>query len=155
MSAHRLRHAVTPTILAIAFCLGASAGPALAVGCHGVGCNGKSPIALGCSADAVSINHVVFDDHASGGTFGHQVVTLRYSRHCNASWARVNASAGGTVHVTTSTAYMGGFKASTKRTRSGPGSTYSNMRAGSSIQSCGTTNFNNGAVVHTDCASAG
>ena len=110
---------------------------------------------MGCSADATSINHVTNEDHASGGTFGRQVVTLRYSRRCNASWSRVNATAGGTAAVTTSAAWMGGYKASTKRTRSGPGSVYSNMRAGSSIVTCGRSSYNTGAVVMTHCTSAG
>ena len=131
------------------------ASSASAVGCHGAGCNGKSPVAMGCAADAMSINHVTTEDHASGGTFGRQVVTLRYSRHCNASWSRVTATAGGTATVTVSNAYMGGYKASTKRTRSGPGTTYSNMRAGSAIESCGRSTFSNGAVVMTHCATAG
>lgn len=126
-----------------------------AVGCRGSGCNGKSPVTMGCAADAVSINRVVDEDRASGGTFGRQVVTLRYSRRCNASWARVTASAGGTARVTRTTAYMGGYKATTKRVLNGAGSTYSNMRAGSAINACGKTSFNNGAVVKTNCATAG
>jgi Protein of unknown function (DUF2690) len=129
--------------------------PASAASCRGSSCNGKSPITMGCVADAVNINQVVDQDNASGGTFGRQVVTLRYSRKCNASWARVTASAGGTARVTSSVAYMGGYKPSTKRTRNGPGSTYSNMRAGSAISSCGKSSFNNGAVVKTHCATAG
>ena len=131
------------------------AGAASAAGCRGSGCNGKSPVTMGCAADAVSINRVVDEDRASGGTFGRQVVTLRYSRRCNASWARVTSSAGGTAAVTSATAYMGGYKTSTKRTMSGPGSIYSKMRSGSSINSCGRTSYNNGAVVKINCATAG
>ncbi len=133
----------------------ASAAPAYAVGCRGSGCNGRNPVTMGCAADAVSINHVVFEDHASGGTFGRQVVTLRYSRRCNASWARVTASAGGTAAVTSSSAYMGGYRTSTIRYRSGAGSVYSNMRAGSAINACGRTSWNHGAVVKVQCATAG
>jgi Protein of unknown function (DUF2690) len=140
-------------------CLGlASIGgsPALAATtCRGSSCNGKSPVAMGCVADAVNINQVVDQDNASGGTFGRQVVTLRYSRRCNASWSRVTATAGGTARVSSTVAYMGGYKSTTKRTRNGPGSTYSNMRAGSAINSCGTSSFNNGAVIKTNCATAG
>lgn len=131
------------------------AGAAAAVGCRGSSCNGKNPVAMGCAADATSINRVIDEDRASGGTFGRQVVTLRYSRRCNASWARVTASAGGTAAVTTSTAYMGGYKTSTRRTRVGPGSGYSKMRSGSAISACGRTSYNNGAVVKINCATAG
>ena len=146
--------AIPATVVLIGLSIFVSAPSAFAVGCHGSGCNGKSPATMGCSADAVSVNHVVFDDRASGGTFARQVVTLRYSRACNASWSRVTASAGGTAHVTSSTAYMGGFKTSTKRTLAGPGSVYSNMRAGSSIESCATTRFNS-TIIETHCATAG
>jgi hypothetical protein len=125
------------------------------VGCRGTGCNGESPVAMRCATDAVSVNNVVDEDRASGGTFGRQVVTLRYSRRCNASWARVTSSAGGTAAVTTATAYMGGYKTSTKRTKPGSGSVYSKMRSGSAINACGRTSFNNGAVVKTNCATAG
>lgn len=125
------------------------------VGCRGSKCNGKNPVSMRCAADAVSINKVVDEDRASGGTFGRQVVTLRYSRRCNASWARVTSSAGGTAAVTSAAAYMGGYKTSTKRTMSGPGSIYSKMRSGSAISACGRTSFNNGAVVKINCATAG
>ena len=133
----------------------AVAGPASAAGCSGSGCNGKSPAAMGCGVDAVTVNNVVDEDHASGGTFGRQVVELRYSRACNASWSRVTASAGGTAHVTSSVAYMGGYKSSTQRSRTGSGSVYSKMRAGSAINSCGRSSYNAGAVVKVNCATAG
>jgi hypothetical protein len=133
----------------------APASPAFAVGCHGSACNGRNPVTMGCATDAVSVNHVVFEDNAAGGTFGRQVVTLRYSRRCNASWARVTASAGGTAAVTSSSAYMGGFKSLTIRTRSGAGTVYSKMRAGSAINACGRTSFNHGNVVEVQCATAG
>ena len=84
----------------------------------------------GCAADATTLGRVVFDDRASGGTFGRQVVELRHSRRCNASWSRVTASAGGTAAVTSSSAYMSGFATSTTRSRSTAGSIYSAMRAG-------------------------
>ena len=128
---------------------------ASAVGCHGSTCNGKSPVAMGCGADAVTINSVVDEDNASGGTFGRQVVELRYSRKCNASWSRVTGAAGGTAHVKSSLAYMGGYKNSTRRSKTGPGSVYSNMRSGSAINSCGRTSFQGGAIVMSHCATAG
>ncbi len=156
MSRSRFRFGVWFGIFALPFVVSANGGSAMAaVGCRGSSCNGKSPVAMRCSADAVTINSVVDEDRASGGTFGRQVVSLRYSRRCNASWSRVSASAGGTAQVTKSKAYMGGFKLSTQRVRGGPGSVYSKMRAGSAINSCGRTSFNNNAVVKTNCATAG
>jgi Protein of unknown function (DUF2690) len=128
---------------------------AAAASCRGSSCNGKNPVTMGCAADAVTINSVVDEDRASGGTFGRQVVQLRYSRKCNASWSRVTGTAGGTAAVTSSAAYMGGYKSSTQRTRSSSGSVYSKMRAGSAINSCGRTSYNNGAVVKVHCATAG
>ena len=152
---------MTRLAIVLGFALAATLGPlgiagaAPTVGCRGSGCNGKSPVAMGCAADAASINKVVDEDRASGGTFGRQVVTLRYSRRCNASWARVTSSAGGTAAVTNATAYMGGYKTSTKRTMTGPGSIYSKMRSGSAINACGRTSYNSAAVVKTNCATAG
>ncbi len=157
MSVTRLRRSVIAIAVmgaAVALTLGATT-PALAAGCGGSACNGKSPVTMGCAADAVTINSVVDEDHASGGTFGRQVVQLRYSRKCNASWSRVTATAGGTATVTSTRAYMGGYSASTRRTINGPGSVYSNMRSGSAIDSCGRSSYNNGAVVKTHCATAG
>ena len=124
-----------------------------AVGCRDSGCNGKSPVTTGCSRDAVSLNTVIIEDHASGGTFGRQVVTLRYSRRCRASWSRVTASAGGTAAVTKSAAFINRYAPRTKRTSNGPGSVYSNMQSGRA-RACGTTNFNGTAVVETRCISA-
>jgi hypothetical protein len=134
---------------------GGEAATAATAGCRGRTCNGKSPVAMRCATDAVTINSVVDEDRASGGTFGRQVNSIRYSRRCNASWARVTATAGGTAIATRSTAYMGGYKPSTQRTRNGPGSTYSNMRSGSSINACARTTFGSNAVVKKNCASTG
>lgn len=125
---------------------------AMAAGCTGSSCNGKSPTVMGCSADAVTVNSVVDEDHASGGTFGRQVVQLRYSRSCNAFWSRATATAGGTARVTSTVAYMDGFKVSTNRSRLGPGSVASKMRSGLAINSCGRTVFSDGAVVKRNCA---
>ena len=125
---------------------------AMAAGCRGSSCNGKSPTLMGCSADAVTVDSVVDEDHASGGTFGRQVVQLRYSRSCNAFWSRATAAAGGTARVTSTVAYMDGFKVSTNRSRLGPGSVASKMRSGLAINSCGRTVFSDGAVVKRNCA---
>jgi len=128
-----------------------SASPSFAAGCHASGCNGRNPVSMGCDRDAVTLNQAVFEDHASGGTFGRQVVALRHSSRCNASWSRVTATAGGTASVTTSTAYIGSFRTSTRRSRSGHGTVYSNMRAGSTVHACGRTSFNHGAVIKSNC----
>ena len=124
---------------------------AMAARCSGSSCNGKSPTLMACSADAVTVNSVVDEDHASGGTFGRQVVQLRYSKACNAFWSRATAVAGGTARVTSSVAYFGGFKVSTNRSRSGQGSVASNMRSGPAIHACGRTVFSDGAVVKRNC----
>jgi Protein of unknown function (DUF2690) len=77
----------------------ASLATASAAGCRDSLCNGRSSVSMGCDRAAVSLNSVVFEDHASGGTFGRQFVTLRYSPRCRASWSRVTASAGGAAAV--------------------------------------------------------
>jgi Protein of unknown function (DUF2690) len=89
-----LRMLTISTLIAIPAALGTfGSGASAAVGCRDAGCSGKSPVSMRCERDAVSLNFVVFEDHASGGTFGRQVVTLRYSPRCRASWSRVTASA--------------------------------------------------------------
>jgi Protein of unknown function (DUF2690) len=149
-----LRKLTISTLIAIPAALGTfGSNASAAVGCHDAGCNGKSPVSMGCERDAVSLSFVVFEDHASGGTFGRQVVTLRYSPRCRASWSRVTASAGGTAAVTKNVASINRRSSSTKRTANGPGSIYSKMRSGKA-RACGTTNFNNKAVIETHCVSA-
>lgn len=150
-----IRKALVTVLLAVPLLVLGAATPALAVGCHGASCNGKSPVVMGCAADAVTVTSVVDQDNAAGGTFGRQVVQLRYSRRCNAAWARVIAAAGGTAHVTWSRAFMGGYRTSTQRSLAGPGSVYSKMRSGSAVNACGRTSFNEGAVVMAHCATAG
>ncbi len=154
MSLKCLRMLTISALIAIPGALGAFGSTAsAAVRCHDSGCNGKSPVWMGCERDAVSLNLVVFEDHASGGTFGRQVVTLRYSPRCKASWSRVTASAGGTAAVTKNVAFINRHSSTTKRTVTGPGSIYSKMRSGKA-RACGTTNFNGNAVIETHCVSA-
>jgi Protein of unknown function (DUF2690) len=149
-----LRMLTISTLITIPGALGTFGSNASAAGgCHDSGCNGKSPVSTGCDRDAVSLNSIVFEDHASGGTFGRQVVTLRYSPRCRASWSRVAASAGGTAKVTKNIAFVNRHSSKTKRTSSGPGSTYSKMRSGKA-RACGTTKFNGSAVIETHCVSA-
>jgi hypothetical protein len=50
---------------------------------------------------------------------------------------------------------VGGYRTSTQRTRTGPGTVFSNMRAGSAVNACGRTVWNHGAVVKQACATAG
>ncbi len=154
MSLKSLRMLTILTLIAIPGALGTfGSNASAAVGCHDSGCNGKSPVSMGCDRDAVSLNAVVFEDHASGGTFGRQVVTLRYSPRCRASWSRVTASAGGTAAVTKNVAFLNRYSTKTKRTANGPGSIYSKMRSGKG-RACGTTHFNGKAVIETHCVSA-
>jgi hypothetical protein len=125
--------------------------PAQALGCHGSSCDGRYPAAYGCTTDAVVLATVTFADHAAGGTFGQQVVELRYSAHCNASWARVISTAGGTASVTWGRAWIQGYRLSTTHTRHSAGTAVSNMRAGKSVVACGRSSWNHGAVTHLRC----
>ena len=99
------------------------------------------------------VGYASWESGGKGGTFGRQVVTLRYSQRCKASWSRVTASAGGTAAVTKNVAFMNRYSSKTKRTVNGPGSVYSKMRSGKA-RACGTTNFNGKAVIETHCVSA-
>jgi Protein of unknown function (DUF2690) len=131
----------------------AAGDPAGAAGsCVGAVCNGKSPVAMGCTTDAITVNSITLEDHASGGTFGKTIVDLRYSKKCRASWARVRSSAGGTAHVTRSSAWIMGYSTTTARVRLSAGTVFSNMRAGH-VAACGRTSYNGGAVIDRTCVS--
>ena len=125
-----------------------------ALSCTGSGCNGKNPSLYGCTATAHTVNSTTWSDGAAG-SLATQKVELRYSTKCKASWARVTATGTGTIHVTSTKAYMSPYATSTGRTILHSGAVYSNMRAGSAVNACGKTNFNNGAVIQTNCTGAG
>jgi hypothetical protein len=125
-----------------------------ALSCTASGCNGKDPVAYGCAATAHTVNSTTWSDGAAG-SLATQKVELRYSTKCKASWARVTATGTGTIHVTSTKAYMAPYTTSTGRTIYHSGSVYSKMRAGSAVSACGKTNFNNGAVIQTNCTGAG
>jgi hypothetical protein len=124
-----------------------------AVGCTGSGCNGKSPVAMGCAADAVTVAPQDFDD-AGAGTGISQRVEVRHSKACNAVWSRARASAFGNAKVSYSRAYLDGYQTSTSRYRYSPGIVYSNMRRATlSPVACGKSKwivFGN-PTVKTNC----
>lgn len=127
-----------------------SAGPALAApACHAGTCNGRNPVATGCASDAVTLASRTWSDHAAGGTFGQHTVELRYSHRCDASWARVRTSAGGTAGVTRVDAWLRGHRAVTVRHRNSAGTVFSLMLSGEHRIAAGTSNFNHGAVIKT------
>ena len=149
------RGVLATVVLATSLAFATSAPTAAhALSCSGRGCNGKNPQTYGCSKDATTVNSTTWEDGAAG-TLTRQVVELRHSNACEASWARVVTTATGTAHVLYGQAYMDPYKSTTKRIRYLPGGTYSNMRAGSSVTACGKSNFNHGAVIQTHCTSAG
>jgi Protein of unknown function (DUF2690) len=53
--------------------------------CSGNGCDGLDPAAVGCSADAYTVQTAVF---------GNSYVELRYSPMCGANWGRVTSRVG-------------------------------------------------------------
>jgi hypothetical protein len=55
------------------------------VGCYGAGCNGKGPVAMGCERDARTLAKAWNDG---------VLVELRYSKACNARWARTTNASG-------------------------------------------------------------
>ncbi|MEU3220215.1 DUF2690 domain-containing protein [Streptomyces sp. NPDC006971] len=64
---------------------------AAAAGCFDGGCTGKDPQALGCAADAVTVEQIFVWDN---------VWDLRYSRACNAHWGRLSKLGGGSGSTT-------------------------------------------------------
>ncbi|MFG2918913.1 DUF2690 domain-containing protein [Kitasatospora sp. NPDC048298] len=69
----------------------ATAAPA----CHGNACDGRSPKATGCGADARTIPGTVIDP----GSNRHPQAWLRYSKQCDAVWAQGEESDGSTIRV--------------------------------------------------------
>ena len=65
-------------------------------GCYGSGCNGKDPQTMGCAADARTL--------ASRSAYGIRV-ELRYSKRCNARWARTAIA--GMAYDASPFAYLG------------------------------------------------
>jgi hypothetical protein len=64
-------------LLAPALQAPASAAP----GCYRDSCSGKDPAAMGCTADAVTLDHLYY---------GSIRIDMRYSRACSAAWTRSN-----------------------------------------------------------------
>lgn len=73
--------------LALAGALMAAPAAHAAGGCYGASCNGLDPAAEGCSGDAYT---------AASVSTPQGFVELRYSRSCNANWARISNSSAGT-----------------------------------------------------------
>ena len=75
------------TIVAMFFLQIIAAQPAQAAGCYDGTCTGEDPEAMGCDADAVTVDRLVNEG---------AVYELRYSAACHANWGRyVNGGAGG------------------------------------------------------------
>jgi hypothetical protein len=74
-----LKQLVLAGVIAATSFLAAPATTQAKAGCYGANCRGRDPQAMGCSHDAVTL--------ASRHRLGFQV-ELRYSRACNAKWAR-------------------------------------------------------------------
>ena len=126
----------------------APAAQAAPVGCHGSSCTDQNPQTEGCAHDAVTLARRTWADHAAGSS-GTIVVELRFSKACDASWARAYARGVGTVKVTTSSAWLTGHKSATIRSRGGSGPVFSLMRPGTGHTAKARVDFNDGAVVQT------
>ncbi|MFK0118992.1 DUF2690 domain-containing protein [Streptomyces sp. NPDC090994] len=92
MAAHRLPRLLAGTLAVLALGVTApaeaSAPAAPAAACTGASCNGKNPHTTGCDKDAVTPSGAVARS-AGGGP----AVQLRYSKKCNAVWARFGSTA--------------------------------------------------------------
>src|SRR5690349_2736618 len=81
-------------LLATATASVVSTTPAMAAGCYWTSCNGQDPQGMGCSPDAGDLTSFSWT-----GTY----FELRYSRACNAVWARTSNTGypcyGGYIYV--------------------------------------------------------
>ncbi len=81
----RLGMAVAVLVATTATVLGATAGPAAAAGCWGLGCHGYDVNYMGCAVSSVVGPHAA-KDPKDGVVVAY--VENRYSYGCNANWAR-------------------------------------------------------------------
>jgi hypothetical protein len=92
---YRKRHVIA-RILAVAVIsaamLGMATTSARAAGCYGADCTGYDPVAMGCSADATTVEEVDIQPGSSLPGGESAVIQLRYSAKCGAAWARVLAN---------------------------------------------------------------
>ncbi|MEU6523003.1 DUF2690 domain-containing protein [Streptomyces sp. NPDC046924] len=93
MTTHRLPRLLAGTLAVLALGVTvpaeASARAAAAPACKGASCNGKNPNTTGCDKDAVTPAGAVA--RSDGG--GPPPVQMRYSKKCNAVWARFEYAA--------------------------------------------------------------
>lgn len=93
MASHRLPRLLAGTLAVLALGVTApaeaSGQAAAAPACKGASCNGKNPNATGCDKDAVTPAGAVA--RSDGG--GPPAVQMRYSKKCNAVWARFEYAA--------------------------------------------------------------
>jgi len=111
-----------------------SALSASSVGCHGTGCRGKDPQAMGCWRDARTL--AVRPIPGTAGAGFNEYVELRYSPRCGAKWARtLSRVAPQTIRTG---AYVYGHFAATKVTKYGLGASrvWSKMWTGT-VRACG------------------
>lgn len=94
MIRHIARHSAARRLVRLVLAAAVIAGPvvaapteASAVGCWGDWCSGRDPHAMGCDADAYTVNSVRIP-----GTYAY--VENRWSPTCKTQWARVPASWG-------------------------------------------------------------
>ncbi|EFE72515.1 predicted protein [Streptomyces viridosporus ATCC 14672] len=92
LAAHRLPRLLAGTLAVLALGVTApaeaSTQAAAAPACKGASCNGKNPNTTGCDKDAVTPAGAVARS-AGGGP----AVQMRYSKMCNAVWARFESAA--------------------------------------------------------------
>jgi hypothetical protein len=92
LATHRLPRLLASTLAVLALGVTApaeaSVQTAAAPACKGASCNGKNPNATGCAKDAVTPSGAVARS-AGGGP----AVQMRYSKKCNAVWARFESAA--------------------------------------------------------------
>ncbi|MGC9501217.1 DUF2690 domain-containing protein [Streptomyces sp. WG7] len=92
LATHRIPRFLAGTLavlaLGVAVPAEASVQAAAAPACKGASCNGKNPNATGCAKDAVTPAGAVARS-AGGGP----AVQMRYSKKCNAVWARFESAA--------------------------------------------------------------
>lgn len=124
--------------------------PARAAGCSGTGCNGKDPIAMGCSNDAYTVTSADIKN-GSGQTIGR--VDLRWSPSCQTNWGRVVSYVGSANLFVMLTDCSRNEISGTYYQLAGTTSVYGDMRYNTTVRAKGAFGWNRVSDMfeHTGC----
>lgn len=115
-----------------------------AAGCSGTGCDGKDPMAMGCSGDAYTVTSA--NINSSGQTIGR--VDLRWSPNCQTNWGRVVSYVGNTNLFVMLTYCNNAEVSGTYYQLSNTTSVYGNMKYNTTVRAKGAFGLNHASDLY-------